>query len=353
MIATLSDDVGAAAIDELLAATVLEVADRSLTGRDLLAAGVVSGRWQELESELAHGLGLVAVCAPPTSEVSDEVRAFRLERKLLSAEDMRSWLRSRGLTMSDVRAAARRAAARRAGGEAQASRSADLSLTLTAEAIWTGALREVGWWLADRLLSAAAGNVNIEPAPLQRTQVQQLVYAEARTIAGARSPESGLERGRRLAWLVALDDAHRAWQERVSDTADVARLLRARELDWCRLELDEFRLASSGAAAEAKRQLAEGGDPRRIAADANATVQPRSLVLADAAPEHARILAGALAGEVSGPLIEDGDHVVFWVRERYAPSADQEDMVVRATAELLADAAELLRAGRVRWHERA
>ena len=51
-------------IDDLLAAGILVVDGRELTGRDLLAAGVVSGRWQQLERDLSEGLGLVAGAAP-------------------------------------------------------------------------------------------------------------------------------------------------------------------------------------------------------------------------------------------------------------------------------------------------
>ena len=51
-------------IDDLLAAGILVVDGRELTGRDLLAAGVVSGRWQQLERELSDGLGLVAAQPP-------------------------------------------------------------------------------------------------------------------------------------------------------------------------------------------------------------------------------------------------------------------------------------------------
>ena len=64
-------------LDELLAAAILMVDGRELTGRDLLAAGVASGRWQRLEREVSEGLGLVTAQPPPDDEVTTRFRAFR------------------------------------------------------------------------------------------------------------------------------------------------------------------------------------------------------------------------------------------------------------------------------------
>ena len=200
----------------LLGAAVLQVEGRDITGRDLLAAGTVSGRWRALESKLYEGLALVAAQPPPTSEVRSEVQAFRLERKLLSAEDMRAWLGSRSLTMGAVNAVAERAVARRLGGATHPVTVAAAQASLAPEAICTGVVVELGWWLADRILSAAARELAVEPIALERRRIQQLVFVEARTVAGAMVRESGLERARRLAWIAALDDAHHEWEEGVT-----------------------------------------------------------------------------------------------------------------------------------------
>ena len=62
-------------VDDLLAAPILVVDGRELTGRDLLAAGVVSGRWQRLEQGLFEGIGLVAAGVPADAAVNDALRA--------------------------------------------------------------------------------------------------------------------------------------------------------------------------------------------------------------------------------------------------------------------------------------
>jgi hypothetical protein len=340
-------------VDNLLTAVFLAADGQELTGRDLLAAGVVSGRWQQLESELAEGLGLVAAGPPPADEVTEYVRAFRLDRGLLSGEDVRAWMQPRALTMGAVKAVATRAVARRHGGTPEPVTSAEVADALPAEAICIGAMQEIGLWLADRMLSAATTGADVEPLPFERTQVKRLVFEEARTVAGAASEESGLERAERLARIAALDDAHRGWEADMTDAQEVARRLHENELEWCRFELDELRLVSPGAAAEAARQLADGTNPGQVAAAAGVAVTPQRLVLADAPSQLAQKLTGAVVGDVAGPWSDGNDHVVAWVRDRRAPNVEDEQIVARAREELLADAAARLRAGRVRWFDRA
>jgi hypothetical protein len=339
-------------IEGLLATVVVLVDGRELTAREILAAGIVSGRWQQFENELSEGLGLVAVERPAEAEVAEEVRAFRRARGLLSGEDLRTWVQERGLTIGAVKAVAARTVARRRGGTQRPVAAADVAEALPAEAICSGLLREVGFWLADRLLSAATTGASIEPIALERTRIKQLVFEEVSTVAGAVIAEAGLERAERLATMAALDDAHRAWEAHVTATREVARRLHEKELDWCRFELDELRLVSSGAAAEAARQLAEGGNPRQVAAAAGVPVTAQRVVLADAPSELARTLAGAVVGDVAGPWSDGGEHVVARVRHRHAPDVGDEQIVARAREELLGDAAARLRAGRVRWNVR-
>ena len=203
------------------------------------------------------------------------------------------------------------------------------------------------------MLSAATMGAEPEPLPLESTRVQRLVFEEARTAAGAAAEEAGLDRAERLAWIAALDDAHRNWEAAVTAAPEVARRLRENELEWSRFELDELRLVSQGAADEAARQLAEGTNPSRVAAAAGVAVSAQRLVLADAPSQLAQTLAGAVVGDVAGPWSDGDDHVVARVRERRAPDVGDDQIVARAREDLLEDAAARLRAGRVRWHDRA
>jgi hypothetical protein len=341
------------ALVALLGADILAVGGEAVSGRELLAAGVVSGRWQRLEHELADGLALVAADAPAKDEIRAEVRAFRVERRLLSAEDLRAWMAPRELTMAALNGFAARAVARRRGGTRGTAAATDVAAALPAEAICGGVLRELGGWLADRRLAADAAEAPVAAPALDDPRVARLVAEEERTVAGASLQEPAQARAARLAHIVALDDAHREWQAGVTHDRAVARLLRERELDWCRFELDELRLTSAGAAAEAASQLAEGRPAPDVASAAGVAVQSQRLLLADAPARHAASLAGAGTGSVVGPWADGEQHVVLRVRERHAPRAGDAQLLVRARDELTAEASARLRAGKVRWHERA
>ena len=168
----------------------------------------------------------------------------------------------RGLTLVALKAAARRALAREAGGVPQAVTPAQVSAALPAEAIWTGTLRTIGFWLADRMLSAATTRETpLEPLALDDPAVQDLVDQEARSVTGGALPEpdggagaaAGLDRrARRSPPRVA------GWSGRpAGDHAPAAR----EEFEWDPLRARRARAASPGAAAEEARQLAKAATP--------------------------------------------------------------------------------------------
>jgi hypothetical protein len=337
----------------LLGAAVLDVDGAPLTGRDLLAAGIASGRWQELERTLSEGLGLVAAAPPDDAAIATEVRELRTARGLLSADDMRAWMRARGLTVAEFRAVAARTVARRNGGTPHPVLREEVCAALAAEAILGGTLTELGLWLADRMLAAGVTDAEVAPLSLERLCLQRLVHAEASSITGASTGETGTERARRLGWVAALDDAQRAWARETARPEALARAVREHELDWCRFELDILALDTPGAAAEAARRLAEGAAPHDVAAMAGSGVSAVTLMLVDAPRDLAQALTGAVTGDVVGPWEQDDQRLVALVRKRRLPVLDDEETRTHATSQVLIEAAERLRAGRIRWHERA
>ena len=128
--------------------------------------------------------------------------------------------------------------------------------------------------------------------------------------------------------------------------------LHEKELEWSRFELDELRLDSPGAAAEAARQLEEGVAPEAVARSAGIALATESVVLADAPPEQTRVLLGAVAGDITEPWTDGEAHFVAHVRERRLPEPADEQSAARAAEELLADGRGRLRSGRVRWYDR-
>ena len=335
----------------VFARPVLRVDARAFSARDLLAAGVVSGRWQRLERELGDGLGLVGAAPPTAEEVDSEIRAFRHRHGLLSGEDMGSWLQARSLTLAAVRGAAARAVARSRGGTSVAVSKDEIAPLLPAEAIFRDVWRELGWWLADRWLAAQTATEEIEPLALQEALVKQLVFEEASTVAGATLGERGMERAHRLAWIAGLDRAHTRWERNATEERDLIRLLREHAVDWCRFELRQLRVKTPGAASEIARQLGDGVAADRVAAAAGVDVEAVAVVLEDAPEAMMLSLTGVVAGEVAGPWRDGDAHVVAYVCERVSPTLDDPELRTRARAELLVEATSRLRAGRITWDE--
>ena len=202
------------------------------------------------------------------------------------------------------------------------------------------------------MLSAATSGAEVNPIPLEQARVQRLVFEEARTVAGGVVAETGVERAARLGWIAALDDLHREWEARATGPEEIARRLHEKELELSRFELDELRLDTPGAAAEAARQLEEGVAPEAVARSAGIALATESVVLADAPPEQARALLGAVAGDITEPWTDGEAHLVARVRERRLPEPADEQSAARAGEELLAEARGRLRSGRVRWYDR-
>ena len=92
----------------MLSATIVTVGGRDWTGRDLVTAGALSGRWHTLEADLARGLASLEDWTPPREPVKAALRDFRYARRLISADEFSDWLRQRGLTQAELLGAIKR-----------------------------------------------------------------------------------------------------------------------------------------------------------------------------------------------------------------------------------------------------
>lgn len=360
-VTTLPRERAAATLAALLKAPILTVAGEPLTGRDLVAAGTVSGRWSALEADLELGLVLRAASPPPRAEVDAALRAFRYARRLTSAQDVRAWLTRRELALADLREAIARDLARAGRRGAATSRSAareDALAALPAEAVLSGALRDCGWWLADRLLAARDGDgagAGAGATGVAEQRLDTLVAREAQllVLAGLRDPEPDHDRRARLARLLAADAAFAQQCAQAAGHDALARCVDAHRLAWIAFELEGLRAATAGVAAEAAMQLREDGLALdEVARAAGLAVQRRRLRLEDADGALRTSLAAAAAGLVVGPVAAGGGHEVWVVKRRAQPDVHDREVAVRAAHAVLAAEADRRRAGRVRWHDR-
>jgi hypothetical protein len=340
--------VAAAAFEALMDAPFVSVRGEECSGRDLLAAGAVSGRWERLERELALGLSLVDEEPVEAPEVDAALRDFRYERRLISAEDFRIWLGERGLAVSAVRRVLEREVARRrpgAPGEVPAPDLERFLSALPAEATCSGALRDCGEWLADRLLA---------PDPAEPHSIDEALEAEGALLAVRALDEPDDARAARLARIVAADEAHRRHLAGVITEESLAACVHQHRLEWVTLDLEGLRCPSQPVAAEVVLMLRADGVPLPdVARAAGLEVQRRTVLLADLDGPLSALLAAAAAGEIVGPVELDGAHEVWSVAGRVAPDAGDRAARERAIAALTALDTERRRAGRVRWHERA
>jgi hypothetical protein len=336
----------------MLGQAVLTVGREELSGRDLVAAGVVSGRWPRLESDLLLGLALSASQPADKAEADAALREFRYARRLTSGQDFRRWLGERGLALRDVRAAVERQLLReRAGSEAPASAldHERAAAALPTEAICSGALTDCGWWLADRLL--VAGD---EAGDAADPRVRELVAIEGALLAVAGLDEPEEARAERLARIVAADAAFDAHAAEIASDEVIAACADAHRLDWLGFELEGLRCTIASVAAEAALMLRDDALPIADVASAACLEERRSSLLLEDAPGPLRTaLSGAAPGDVIGPVEVDGAFEVWHVGDRRPPDPVEPLVHDRAVAEVIAADTGRRRAGRVRWHERA
>jgi hypothetical protein len=351
---TLREAAGAERVVALLAARILTVSAVALSGRDLVAAGVVSGRWQRLEAELALGLALSDMDAPSRDDVDGAVREFRYARRLTSGQDFRRWLEQRELSLGDVRGAMERGLARRSRRAVAAPAPADRDRALAAlpaEAVCSGALRDCGWWLADRLLAAEAPDRS--PATIDDPRLHDVAASAAELVAVAAMDEPEDVRLDRLARVLDADGAFAAHAVKVVSPTALARCVELRRLDWLAFELEGLLCPSRPVAAEAATQLRHDGIALGdVARAAGLEPQHRTLLLDDAPGSLRTLLAAAAAGDVLGPAELDGVHELWLVTRRTQPDARDPVVHERAAAAVLAADTERRRAGRVGWHDR-
>jgi hypothetical protein len=337
--------------EALMEAPFLAVGGLECRGRDLLAAGAVSGRWARLERELAAGLALADEAPADASDVDAALRDFRYARRLISAQDFRAWLGVRGLTVAAVRGCLERELVRRRPAAPAPVPAPDLDrflAALPAEAVCSGALRDCGEWLADRLLAPG------DDVATDAERLAEAGAAEAALLATGALAEHEEARLERLARIVAADAAHARRIASVVTEETIAACLQQHRLEWVTVAAESVRCADHSIAAEVVLMLRSDGVPLPdVARAAGLDMRSRTALLADVDGPLAPLLAAAAAGEVIGPVEVDGAYEVWRVARRVAPAAADPGVRERAVAALTAADAERRQSGKVLWHERA
>lgn len=336
----------------MLGATILTAGGRDWTGRDLVTAGALSGRWSTLEAGLVQGLASLEHWTPPRELVNVGLRDFRYARRLISAAEFSDWLRRRGLIQQELTGAVERRLARDHDGGPRASsrpgQRQDALAALPAEAVYTGALLDCADWLADRVLCLAEGPAPaIEPADLELLLERERELLTLRAIT-----EAAGDRRARAELILAASAAYDARVADVCSAAAISKLLRHHSLDWLRFEAIEFTSTTAGAAAEITALLREGTPPELITEASGVPERPLRLYLEEAPAAMQGWLGGAVPGTVIGPIAEQDTHRTWLVRARQSPDPSDPSSAGKARTRIVEEHMRRRRAGRVRLHER-
>ena len=328
---------------------LVNVRGTQFVGRDLIGAGVVSGRWPRLETELLSGLALLGEHEVARAERRQAERELRYARSLISADEFARWATAWGITLSDVRRAVERRILRErvasAGQTARPSRPSAATAELLAEAICSGTLEDCARWLVDRVL--------VDPGayhPSDAPRVEALRQRERELLALAGIDDDDGAARRRLELFLRSDAAYDEHVARLCTVDAVAARLHRHRFDWLSFRLAGLACPTPGIAAEAALLLTEQGLPiADVARLAGLAPQHRQVELETSSPTLRARLVTARTGDVVGPLEESGAHWVWVVEHRRVPDPCDPQTVARARLAIVEDDMHQRRAGAVQW----
>src|SRR4051794_13660077 len=324
-----------------------EVADVAV-----LAAGGTTYRWPDvlLEARLrgeweAVERGAAAPEAAPDEETLRAARAaFRTERRLLAADELRDWLSDKRMTLADLDGYVRRRLGPGGAGDGEPPPGA-----VWPEGVCSGAFDRFVQQLAARAatLAAAPDTQAGPPAPHWFARMPARGGASALGIPPGDVPS-------RCAELWRAEVAFDAFRAAVIASEAPDRALAANSADWLRIDCEYLVAADEDVAREAALLLREDGLPLADVARAAGLASVDGRPYAGEMPDELRPRAiSAAAGDRIGPIaIERGSRfVVMSVRGKVAPSMEDPEIRARAESAAVRQAVEREVAERVTWHE--
>jgi hypothetical protein len=341
-------------MEPLLALAALSFGGERHDVADLVLVGLITCEWQVLKELAARGLGLEADRAGHVGaeELDHALTAFRYDRRLIAAADLRGWLSERSLQLADLEGVLRRKLLRARFERVlcPAATEASVAMVIRAEAMCAGVLTRLAselraWhagcdWVAER---AVGGSPAGDPAAVEEVVVAAL--ADATSGLPALGPA---ELRRRAVRLAALNASYlRFRQAAVTDSAVDARLAEHR-LEWTVVRGSELSFELEGAARETRlRVVHDGGTLARVARTLDVEPARREVELGSAPAELAADLLAAREGDLVGPWCEGGRWRVLQVDGRFEPERDGDGRVrARAREELLGELVERFSAGK-------
>ena len=334
---------------------------------DIVLAGHLWGEWPALEQRVRDGLACLArlddldegdADGLDEADVDAAATEFRYARDLVAAADLEAWLERRGLTLEAWLDFIRRSLLReRWAHDLDGIRDEyeldedEVAEAVTCEAVCSG----LAGRLAERLAARAAVFVHVRDKPgavADGIEGDEPTPPVGEDLLDRALPSLSTEsRHQRLEILGRLEAAWRRFSDRMAPSDALRGLIAARRLDWMRLSVQTVVTSDDELAREVALCMREDRRPlEEVAAEAGLRAETAEWWLEDVEPGVRDTLAGAVPGDIVGPLTSKQGLLVLMIVDKRLPSED--DPVVRARAEqaLLARTVDHEVANRVTWH---
>jgi len=342
---------------QLFGRPVFSAGEVEYVWEDVLLASVLRGDWRDLEQLVREELACARFLResgdePPRDAVDEAAAEFRYDRNLVSAAETYAWLGRWGLEAGEWMAwirralARKRAASRRAQALAECAPSADeCAAALPVTLVCAG--------LASRFLQAAAERAAALRAvgtPDESSVHAMLAHVPADLAERGFGELSASRLAERARVAARLEVAIERFRERALTPKTLHHEVDGRHLDWIRVDYSSASFPTEGMAREAVLCVRDDGlELGDVAAEAGTQVVRARRWLEEVDRElRERLLAGR-AGDLLGPVRENGGFLVHRIEAKRLPSLDDLDVRRRAEDSALRHALAAAVNDSVRW----
>jgi len=307
---------------------VFSAAERDYSWGDVIAVARGWGEWQALELR-TRGLiarerqALAAGEVPSRAEVIAAAKAFRQQRRLLAADEIRQWLARWGITVEEWMAYIRRSLiAESTSAEHAAEVVGDLAVPVWVDAVCSGSLAAFANRLAER------------------------VAVQVRLVNGGDASPTIEE-------LVARGDDIRTFCDGQVTAEALAEEVSTNLIGWTRIDCRYLASGEVLVLREAALCVSEDGQGiAAVATQAGLRLHTGSFYLDDVEPALRARLIAASPGDLIGPVaVGDGGHWLVFIDDRVPASVGDGVLRERARQKIIERAIRAEVSRTVSWHE--
>ncbi|MGI8498951.1 MAG: hypothetical protein ACR2OG_15375 [Gemmatimonadaceae bacterium] len=329
---------------DFLERPVFAVAGECFAWYEVLLASVRFGDYDSIERDAREGLAVERWAddqnQPPTSEaIAAAAAAFRYERQLVTAREMREWLQALSLSLADWSGFIRRSILRRdhqprlaALASADPATDEEVTTLLITEGVCSGVLQRSARKLAGRS-SAIHGR---ESSEVSREDEKESPIEASPSLTSPLAlllADIGPERLRAAETRLGLiDRAFQRFRAETITSSAVRERIGAHHLDWIRFHCRTLFFPDREMAREAVLCLRDDSSALdEISASARVRLEDTHVYLEQIDDLARDRFLGARKGELVGPLDREGAFVVYQIVDKVLPS--EKDPEIRRRAE--------------------